>query len=73
LVEGGFPADSIDGISLHVAGTVSMACGVSAKRLKFYNNKRGVYWWNEEVSQARKICIAVRRLLIRRKKRGGPF
>jgi len=50
---------------------ISTACGVAAKKLKFFNNKRGVYWWSEEVALVRKRCVAVRRLLTRRGKRGG--
>jgi len=71
LLEGGFLAKSVEGLSLHIAGLVSMACDISAKRLKFFKKKRGVYWWCEEVAQARRRCIAARRLLTRRKKRGG--
>jgi len=68
---GGFPANSVESLALHIDGLVSAACCVSTKRLKFRNNKRGVYWWSEEVSQVRRRCIAIRRLLTRRRKRGG--
>jgi len=61
----------VDGASLRIADMVSSACDVSTKRLKFYNNKRGVYWWNEEVARVRRRGIAVRRLLTRRRKRGS--
>jgi len=70
LFEEGFPVESVEGLSLHIAGMVSTACGVSAKRLKFFNTKCGVFWWNDEVAQSRKRCIAAKRLLTRKRRRG---
>jgi len=71
MFEGGLPAESIDGSALRIAGMMSTACDVSTRRLRFFNNKRGVYWWNEVVAHARRHCVAVRRMLTRWKRRGG--
>jgi len=71
--EGGLPVGSVDEIALRIADMVSIACDVSAKRIKWLNKKRGVYWWNEEVANARRCCVAVRRLLTRRRRRGGNY
>jgi len=69
--EGGFRVDSVEGASLRIADMVTSACGVTMRKLKFRNQKRGVYWWNEEVACVKKRCTAVRRLLTRRRRRGG--
>jgi len=71
--ESGLPAGSVDEIVLRIADMVSIACDVSAKRIKWLNKKRGVYWWNEEVANARRRCVAVRCLLTRRRRRGGNY
>jgi len=72
LSEGSFPVESVEGFSLHIANIVSMACDVSAKRLR-YHSKRRVYWWSEEVSQVRRRYIAVRRLLTRKRRCSGQY
>jgi len=72
LLGSGLPADSVEGLSLHITDTVSSACNLSAKKLNFRNNKRGVYWWNDEVHQSRRRCFAAKRLLTRSRKRGVP-
>jgi len=51
---------------------MSNACDVTARRMKFHDCRRGVYWWSEELSKARRRCVAVRRLLTRVRRRGGP-
>jgi len=70
-LRGGFPAESVEGLSLHITDAVSAACGASAKKLKFSSKKRGVYWWNDNVVQSRRRCIAARRLLTSKRRRGG--
>jgi len=66
----GIPEDSVDGSSLRIADLMSVACDVSAKKLRFRNNKRGVYWWSDEVAGVKRWCTADRRLLTRRRRRG---
>jgi len=61
---------SAEDLSLRIAGTILEGCRVCMRRLKFHHNKRGVYWWNDEVAQVRKRCVAVRRLLTRKRRRG---
>jgi len=51
---------------------MSSACNIAARKLKYHDSRRGVYWWTEELSQARRRCVAARRLLTRVKRRGGP-
>jgi len=71
LCDGGFPADSVEGFSRGVARVMSSACDVAAFRLNYRDARRGVYWWSEEISQARRRCLAARRLLTRVRGRGG--
>jgi len=54
-----------------VLGAMSSACNVAMKRLRYHSNRRGVYWWNDTVAQARRRYVAVRRLLTRIRRRGG--
>jgi len=51
---GDFPRDSVEALSSHITRMVSTACDVSAKRLRFHNTRRGVYWWNDDLAQARR-------------------
>jgi len=71
LCDGGFPGDSVGDFSAHIVGAMSSACNVSAKKLKYRDTRRGVYWWNDTLVQARRRCIAARRLMTRIKRRGG--
>jgi len=71
LCEGGFPVGTVDDLASGITRAMSSACDVAMKRLKYRDNRRGVYWWSETVAQARKRYIAVRRLLTRVKRRGG--
>jgi len=59
------PADSVEGLSLRITNAVKSALNLSAKKLNFRNNKRGVYWWCDEIQQSR-------RKLTRCRKRGAP-
>jgi len=52
---------------------VSIACDISARRLRFRSAKRGVFWWNDSLAQARRRCVAARRLLSRAKSRNRPY
>jgi len=70
LSDSGFSAVTVDDFS-GIVGAMSSACDVAMKRLKYCYNKRGVYWWNDSVVQARRRYVAVRRLLTRVKHHGG--
>jgi len=49
---------------------VTSACDLSEKRLRLRGQRRRVYWWCDDVAQARRRCIAARRLWTRFKRRG---
>jgi len=70
---GGFPGDTAEAFALGVSRVVSAACNISASRLGARAIKRGVYWWSEDLAQARRRCVAARRLLYRAKRRNRPF
>jgi len=63
LCEGGFSADSVGEFSTGIARAMSSACDVAASRLSHRSNRRGIYWWSDEIAQARRRCMAARRLL----------
>jgi len=71
LCESGLSAESMEAFSSDIAGIMTSACNVATKKLRYHDTKRGVFWWTEEVLQARRRCIAARRFLTRVRKRGG--
>jgi len=64
-VKEGFFEDSVEGLALRFTIAIVAACDVSVKKLRYNSTKRGVYWWNDEVAQTRRRCIAMRRLCVR--------
>lgn len=40
---------------------LTKACNVAMPRVQKYNNKRPVYWWNDEIRELRAKCLAARR------------
>jgi len=70
---GKFPTDTVEDFASGITRAVSAACDISAKRLRFRNPKRGVYWWSDDLAQARRRCVAARRMLCRARRRGRPY
>jgi len=53
-------SDSVDFLSAHLNNAMTSACDLAAKSLR--GQRRGMYWWCDDVAQARRRCIAARRL-----------
>lgn len=49
---------------------VCEACDVSTFRLNSPRDRPGVYWWNDAIAECRRVSIAARRKLTRRRRRG---
>lgn len=41
------------------------ACDVAAPRVRTLPEKRQTYWWNKELAEGRKVCITLRRLMVK--------
>jgi len=68
----GLSSDAVDDFAVKIARLVSAACDVAAKRLGPHGSRRGVYWWSDELAQARRRCVAARRLYSKAKRRNRP-
>lgn len=51
---------------------IKVKCDTYLKQTPAGQNRRPVYWWNEEISRKRKICIHNRRTLTRARSRAQP-
>ena len=50
---------------------VTDACNqVFKKKRRYLKGKRGAYWWNDEIKEVRKECLAKRRRLVRINRHG---
>lgn len=54
-------AVNVENTAESLTKTLTKACNVAMPRVGKYNNKRPVYWWNNEIRELRSKCLAARR------------
>lgn len=65
------PNHSTEEMATWIGGVMREACDLAAKRCASSRRNRSVYWWCEEVAEARRLCIASRRKWSRSRRRGS--
>jgi len=56
------PQENCDRRAKWLNETLVMACDIASERVRFGDRQRSKYWWSDEISEYRRVCVARRRL-----------
>jgi len=66
------PQENCDWRAKWLSKTLAMACDIASERVRPVTRQRSKYWWNDEISEHRRDCVAARRRLTRARRRNNP-